>query len=253
MYKKITNHTDPVISFIQNMRDMQDAVIVDSAKLINKFVDANRFSPLELFIKESLLGEYHFENSFKKINVISDDIFKDISGYKFSKGVLATFEKPTFSPLDKLEPPFIILNGLSSPENVGSIVRTMAGLGFKSLIIDSKTCSPFLRRCIRVSMGNINFIDVHRVSDLNDFIEKTSIDIYFAANEVGSVSLYKTKPSLNSAFMIGSEGHGIDKEILKNAKNIIKIPVTEGVLHFNASIACAIIASEFSRQLSLVE
>ncbi len=235
------------------MRDMDEAVIVDSAKLIEKFIVANRFKPLNLFIKESLLSKFSFESQFPEVTVLADEIFHNIAGYKFSKGVLATFEKPQFKDLKELRPPFIILNGLSSPENVGSIVRTMAGLGFKSLIIDSKTCSPFLRRCIRVSMGNINFIDVHRVSDLRAFISESDIEIYYAANEVSSISLYTTKPSMNSAFMIGSEGHGIDKDILENANNIIKIPVTEGVLHYNASIACAIIASEFSRQLSLVE
>lgn len=253
MYKKVIKENDPIISFIQNMREMDEAVIVDSAKLISKFIKVSRFKPQELFIKESLLETFEFEPAFDSITIISDDIFQKISGYNFSKGVLATFEKPRFKDLSEIKAPFIILNGLSSPENVGSIVRTMSGLGFKSLVIDSKTCSPFLRRCIRVSMGNINFIDVHRVEDLKTFIEKSNSEIFCAANEETSVSLYTIKPSRNSAFVIGSEGHGIDKDILEIVDNIIKIPVTEGVLHYNASIACAIIASEFSRQLSLVE
>jgi len=256
MFKRITDPTDPIVSFIQNMRDMDDAVIVDSAKLINKFIIARRFQPLTLYLKESLVNQYDFQTHFDEVIVLADCLFHNISGYKFSKGVLATFEKPQFTSFENLSPPFIILNGLTSPENVGSIVRTMAGLGFKSLIIDSKTCSPYLRRCIRVSMGNINFIDVHRVGDLTTFIKKHQLDIYYAANEERAISLYnqnKIQPCLNSAIVIGSEGHGIDKEILADAKNVIKIPITEGVLHYNASIACAIIASEFSRQLSLVE
>jgi len=253
MYKMITDPTDPVISFIQNMRDMENAVIVDSAKLISKFIRANRFEPHTLYIKESLLDNFDFQNKFSEIIVLADRLFQNLSGYKFSKGVLATFEKPQFTPIEKLKPPFIILNGLSSPENVGSIVRTITGLGFKSLIIDSKTCSPYLRRCIRVSMGNINFIDIHRVENLKDFIADTEFDVYLAANEPHAQSIYTIKPSLNSAIVIGSEGHGIDKDILSGAKNIVKIPVTTGVLHYNASVACAIIASEFSKQLSLVE
>lgn len=253
MYNLITDSTDPVIAFIQNMRDMDDAVIVDSSKLISKFISAGRFQPLTLYIKESLLDTFAFQDQFDDIVVLSDQIFLDLSGYKFSKGVLATFEKPQFTSLAEMKPPYVILNGLSSPENVGSIVRTITGLGFKSLIIDSKTCSPYLRRCIRVSMGNINFINVHKVENLKDFMSKADFDIYLAANEDRAQSLYTIKPSLNSAIVIGSEGHGIDQDILCEAKNIIKIPVTTGVLHYNASIACAIIASEFSKQLSLVE
>ena len=144
MYNYIIDPKDPIIHFIQNMRDLDDEVIVDSSKLISKFIKANRFTPIHLYIKKSLVSTFPFEINFKKIHVIEDSIFTSISGYKFSKGVLATFEKPKFKNFNDLKPPFILLNGLSSPENIGSIVRTIAGLGFKSLIIDSKTCSPYL-------------------------------------------------------------------------------------------------------------
>ncbi len=252
MFKRVTELHDPVINFIQSLRDLEEEVLVDSSKLIEKFVQAKRFEPIDLYIKESLLDNFSHKDIFKVIYVIADEIFNKTSGYKFSKGVLATFKKPKFVSFDELKPPYVILNGLSSPENVGSIVRTITGLGFKSLIIDSKTCSPYLRRCIRVSMGNINFLDVHRINNLESFIKENSIDIYCAANEINSVDLYEVKPSLNSAFIIGSEGHGIDKNILHSGLKIIKIPVTEGVLHYNASIACAIISNEWSRKLKLV-
>ena len=52
--------------------------------------------------------------------------------------------------------------------------------------------------------------------------------------------------------MIGSEGHGIKMDLLDIAKEKVKIPVTTGVLHYNASIACAIIASDWSRKLNLI-
>ena len=101
-------------------------------------------------------------------------------------------------------------------------------------------------------MGNINFIDIHRTDDLLNLIETNELDVFCAANEPGSFSIYDAKPEFNSAFMIGSEGHGIDKNILNSGLKIIKIPITEGVLHYNASIACAIIASDWSRKLNLV-
>lgn len=252
MYSYIEDPNHEVIDFIQNLRELEDEVIVDSEKLINKFIVAKRFSPKSLFIKKSFLNKFSHESSFKKVIVIDDDIFKGLSGYKFSKGVLATFEKPTFSTFEELEPPYIILNGLSSPENIGSIVRTITGLGFKSLIIDGKTCSPYLRRCIRVSMGNINFLNIHRTQNLKELILEKNINVYYAANEEGAYSVYDSKPSLDSAFMIGSEGHGIQRDLLDIAKEKVKIPVTTGVLHYNASIACAIIASDWSRKLNLI-
>lgn len=250
---KITDINDLIIKDIQSLRELPDEVLVDSDKLIRKFLEAKRYKPLKLYIKSSLVETTDYTTAFPKVIEIEDQVFENTSGYKFSKGVLATFEKPQFLPLEDLKPPFVILNGVTSPENIGSIVRTITGLGFKSLIIDSKSCSPFLRRCVRVSMGNINFLNVHRCDDLKKFMSESELNFYGAANEERAESLYSLEFDRNSAFIIGSEGHGIDKDILNLCQTVVKIPITEGVLHYNASIACAIIASEFSRQLSLVE
>ena len=101
-------------------------------------------------------------------------------------------------------------------------------------------------------MGNINFLNIHRTQNLKELILEKNINVYYAANEEGAYSVYDSKPSLDSAFMIGSEGHGIQRDLLDIAKEKVKIPVTTGVLHYNASIACAIIASDWSRKLNLI-
>jgi tRNA G18 (ribose-2'-O)-methylase SpoU len=252
MFKTIIDPSDEVISFIQNMRELENEILVDSEKLVLKFIEVGRYKPINLYLKESLLEKFCHAQLFSNVFVVKDTVMNNTSGYKFSKGILATFQKPDFIEFSKLKPPYVFLNGLTSPENVGSIVRTITGLGFSSLIIDSKTCSPFLRRCIRVSMGNINFLDVHKTDDISNFLKLNEVDVYCAANEEGSRNFTDIKPTQKSAFIIGSEGHGIDRNILDSGHPIIKIPIQQGVLHFNASVACAIIASDWSQKLNLI-
>jgi tRNA G18 (ribose-2'-O)-methylase SpoU len=124
-------------------------------------------------------------------------------------------------------------------------VRTISGLGFKTLVIDSKSASPYLRRAIRVSMGNIVFLNVLRVDNLEKFLNDCEFPIYATANNKESIDLREWQPETKSGFIIGSEGHGIDPQIYKLCKNTIRIPIREEVEHLNAGHSCAIVASRY--------
>jgi tRNA G18 (ribose-2'-O)-methylase SpoU len=141
------------------------------------------------------------------------------------------------------------LNGLTSPENVGAIVRTAAAFNVNSLIYDKKSCSPYLRRCIRVSMGNIFQLKVFESENLEDDLiklKKLNYSIYSTANISGSVDYTNYSYPQKSALIVGSEGHGIDQNILNASDVILKIPINEEVAHLNASNAASIFLSRFN-------
>ena len=181
-------------------------------------------------------------------------ILEQIVGYNKHQGLMVLAERPQPLELSDLEAPYLILNGLTSPENVGSIVRSMVGLGIRSLIVDSKTCSPFLRRCIRVSMGNIFSLKVFFTTDLIGTVSQlknAKTLIVGTANIPNSISIYDHEFSSNQAFIIGSEGDGIDLSLLSVCDKTVKIPIDQEVGHLNAAKAATIFCYELNRQLNL--
>ncbi len=231
-----------MIKKLSSLKESSDYISVDSIKVIKKFLSFSGLKPLELFIREDLKSLLNC-NLFESVTYLKEQDFRNIKGEKFHKGAIAFFEKPKFYNLSQLDGSTIILNGVTSPENVGSIVRTISGLGFKNLIIDNSTCSPYLRRAIRVSMGNICFLKVFRVKQLSDFLKERRFPVYGTANTKSATSLYEWEPPLNFGILIGSEGHGISKEIIPLCDGILRIPIREEVEHLNAANACAIAAS----------
>lgn len=227
---------------LNSLKKTDDTIVADSIKVINKILSFSDLKPIELHIREDLQDLLPIDQ-FEKINILSREEIKAIKGEKFHKGAIASFSSPKVFDQQGIESPFVILNGVTSPENVGSIVRTIAGLGFKSLVIDEKSCSPLVRRAIRVSMGNIIFLKVHHISDLKDYLKSTPFKVYATANESDSINLYDWEPSNECGFIIGSEGHGIDKEIFPLCHATLRIPISENVHHLNAAQACAITAS----------
>lgn len=177
------------------------------------------------------------------------NILESIAGFKIHFEVIFLAEKPEDTSLDSLDDRIILLNGLSSPENVGSIVRSAAAFGIRSMIVDEKTCSPFLRRCIRVSMGNIFSIKTHHTLNVRrdiQLLKQMGYTILSTANIEGSISLSKFNFPKKSVLIIGSEGHGIDQDILNMSDSILRINIDPQVAHLNASNAAAIFLSHMS-------
>jgi tRNA G18 (ribose-2'-O)-methylase SpoU len=211
-------------------------------KLIHNNIHIHKVLCLESFaIKHNL----NSDNTY----ICDRKILDSISGFKTEFDVIALFTKPNDVNLNLLDKKIIALNGLTSPENVGSIVRTAAAFNVNSLISDNKTCSPFLRRCIRVSMGNIFSLKTHHSKNFKDDLlelKKLGYLVFATANIKGAIDYTNFHFPEKSVLVIGSEGHGIDKEILNVADSILYIPINENVAHLNASNAASIFLSRFN-------
>lgn len=171
-------------------------------------------------------------------------LMKEIVGYKIHQGMIALIDKPKYISFEEIEGDVFVLNSLTSPENVGSIVRSCAAFNIKTLIIDEKTCSPFIRRCIRVSTGNLFNINVYKSTNLkNDLLTLQNNDykILSTANTDRAISLNDYIFTPKSAVIIGNEGFGVEEEIMNLSDAILKIDISEDVTSLNASIAASII------------
>ena len=187
--------------------------------------------------------------SGENIFVADKNILESVAGFKIHFDVLTLAEKPKDSSLDSLDERIILLNGLTSPENVGSIVRSSAAFGIKSIILDEKTCSPYLRRCIRVSMGNIFSMKTYHASNIrSDLIKLKELGytILTTANVPESLDLAGFNFPKKCVLIIGSEGHGVDQDILNTSDSILRINIDSQVAHLNAANAAAIFLSHMS-------
>lgn len=250
---EITSPNDERILEFTQMRDRvlhdQNLVVCESEKLFLQFIHSGK-----LILKT--LSTSRFAEKFKlnsDINFIADkNVLESIAGFKIEFEVLFLIHKPQDFPLINLDRRIILLNGVSSPENVGSIVRSAAAFNINTIITDEKSCSPFLRRCIRVSMGNIFSMKTYHSKSVRDDLKtlKTlGYAIISTANIDRSQDLAQFTFPDKCVLIIGSEGHGIDHDVLDSSDAILKIKINSQVAHLNAANA----ASIFLSHMSLVE
>lgn len=236
------------IEKLTSLKNLDNILVCDSFKVTKKVVESKKFKPLEIYYEEGIDIPEKLLNEFPSINTLTKEELSQIKGRHFHKGIISIFEDyetKTISSFDNIKSPFVILNGVTSPENVGAIIRTIAGLNFKTLIFDEKTINPHNRRVARVSMGNFVYLDILKCENLEEAIKSSNLKVFATANDTDSINFKEWQPEQESGFVIGSEGHGIDLNIKTACHETIRIPINEKVQHLNAGHACAIISSKY--------
>ncbi len=204
------------------------------------------------------LPEYYEENNSiiekriidkSKLYFASKDLMAEIIGFKIHSGVMAIASVPQNPPLENLRFPIVALNGIVDSENVGAIVRNCAAFGCHSIIYDKKTSSPYLRRAVRVSMGTVFDVDIHETNSLrNSLLDlKSNKKVKIISSEINenSIDIRNVDKSGNVIIVFGSEGRGIDSEILEYSDFIAHIAISPSVSSLNVAASSAIMLYEF--------
>jgi tRNA G18 (ribose-2'-O)-methylase SpoU len=225
-----------------------DKILIESHKVISKAITC-KVKIHKILTSKSLYQEnVELFNNANQIFCLPDKLINSIVGQSFHGGVMAICQRPK---LNKLIPdqPILVLNGVTSPENVGAIIRSAVGFNIKNILLDSKSCHPHVKRAIRVSMGNVFFCHIETTDKLCQRLRQLQSENYKIlsfANLEKSKSLNRFKFEKKSCLIIGSEGHGIEESIFKISDHIIKIDMNNEVQHFNAACATSIFLYAFN-------
>lgn len=146
---------------------------------------------------------------------------------------------------------FAALDGVTNAENVGVVVRNAAGLGVHALLVADTTCSPYLTRAIRTSMGAVFRLLVVEGLPLAETLRRLRV------RGVRSVAAHPTATGRSLAevdfrgdvcIVLGSEGDGISPEVLAACDVQASIRMSAGVDSLNVGSAAAAFFYEASRQ-----
>ena len=143
-----------------NAFDEQNSFIADSPKVVNLILQ----SDIEV---KSILATQDYYDEFKelienknipKLYVADKKVMEGIVGHKIHHNVMMHGIRPAQNPLDELDDNIIMLDEITSTENIGSIARSAAGLGVGSYLVPSQGPHPYGRRALRVSMGYVSYL-----------------------------------------------------------------------------------------------
>ena len=173
------------------------------------------------------------------------DVLANITGYTLTRGVLCAMRRPPMPTVEQVcrnARRVVVIDSVVDTTNIGAIFRSAAALGIDGVLLTSTSCDPLNRRAVRVSMGSVflvpwTWIDAP-LQSLNDFGMKT------VAMALTERSVPIDHPALIAeprlAIIMGTEGDGLQQEVIAAADYVARIPMSHGVDSLNVAAASAV-------------
>ena len=148
---------------------------------------------------------------------------------------------------EKNQPPFIlILDGITDPNNLGSIIRTAECAGIHGIILPKRRSASLSPVVSKVAAGAAEHIPIARVTNLTRTIEELKeAGLWILGTDAGGDTLYNRFDYQGPlAIVIGSEGEGISRLVRESCDVLLRIPMYGEINSLNAATACGLIVFE---------
>lgn len=149
-----------------------------------------------------------------------------------------------------MNPFFVVLDGVTDVRNFGAIARTCDCAGVSAVVIPEKGSVTVNGDAVKTSAGALNYLPVCREKSLQEAIKylRDSGCRIIGTSDKNSVNYTKEDYTGPVALVLGSEGKGISREVMKLCDAFVKIPEFGNINSLNVSVAGGIMMYEVVRQ-----
>jgi|GEM_PF-118038 len=239
----------------------QGIFVAEGEKVVRRLLESN------LTVLSVLLPEKWFDDLApimrkrpEKIRayVAEKKVLENLTGFSMYQGVLAEARVPEPATLEEMiarrltgQPLLVAVEGVSSAENLGSLVRNCVAFGVDGLLVGETCCSPYLRRAVRSSMGTIFKLPVLETPSLaNTLAQLKTAGIHCAAAHPHTTQRRIDEADFRTphCILLGAEGTGLTPAMLDACDEAVLIPMQQEVDSLNVATAGAVFLYEAMRQ-----
>ena len=139
----------------------------------------------------------------------------------------------------------LILDEIQDPRNFGAIIRSAEVFKVDLIIIPERNSVRINETVVKTSTGAIEYVDIVKVTNLSDTINKLRKLDYWVYGAAGEATMNYNEESYTDkvALVLGNEGSGIRKKVREHCDKLIKIPMYGKINSLNVSVATGILLS----------
>jgi TrmH family RNA methyltransferase len=172
------------------------------------------------------------------MTLVGAPVIEKLSSASTPSGIVGVFAIPQPPAIQKLNSG-IVLAGLIDPGNIGTLIRTCAAFGLRTVVtIDG--ADIWGPKVIQASAGAIGHVSIFNES-WSTLLAKKSSSVSLAALVPSHGQPLHTIPNQQAMLLIiGSEAHGIPEEWLSSCDIQVTIPMASTTESLNAGVAGSI-------------
>jgi TrmH family RNA methyltransferase len=231
-------------------RQQEGLFVIEGARLLEEAFHAERILQLVFYTPE--WGEKHphlippLQESGAQIEVVTEPIMAKCSDVENPQGVLAVLPQGQTRQEGQSDPT-LILDRLSDPGNLGTILRTALAAEAWTVYLTQGSVDVYNPKVVRAAMGAHFYLDIIEATVDQILMRIGDLSLWVAEARMGE--LYHRVDWRNPiALAIGSEARGLHTDLLARASGQVQIPIASQSESLNAAIAAAVILFEIQRQ-----
>lgn len=219
-------------------REKESSYLVEGEHLVEEAIKAQ---VVELLVStKPITSEY-------EVLLVTPEVMEKLSFTKHPQSILAKCQMLE-APALQAGVRYLILDTLQDPGNVGTLIRTALAFGIQQVIL-SPGCVDIYNDKVLRSMQGANFhIEClyQPLEDVIPWLQEHNVFVVGSALEGGKpIQEIASMPKM--AYIVGNEGNGMRKSIMKQCDALAYIPITS-IESLNVAIAGSIMMYHFTAE-----
>lgn len=263
----ITTLTDPRVAAYTNLKERD--LSREGTSQVGRFIAEG-----ELVVRRLLHSSYATESIFAAadrvarilpdvpgdlpVYVADHSLLNQVLGFKFHSGIMACGLRGPSPTIDQIAERWttqpvtlLVLPEVSNTDNMGSLLRIASAFGVDAVVVGEKSCDPFYRQSVRVSMGNIFSVPIVRSTNLHADLRRLrdhwTVELLATVVDPHAEPLARAQRTRRIALLLGNEAQGLSEQDISLCDRSLTIPMHHGTDSVNVSVAAGIFLYHFTQ------
>jgi TrmH family RNA methyltransferase len=209
----------------------------------------------ELFVDEGTGGAFSdvvhdVESVGGRVSWTTSDVMAAMSETRTPQGVLAVCDCLPDVPLAAVmtgNGPVLVLESVSDPGNVGTMIRTADAVGAAGVILTAESADVHNGKVVRSTAGSLFHLPIVSGRSIDEIVLAAHAQGRTVAVATGDAStdLFEAaedgRVDSRTCWVMGSEAHGVSAQARALADEAIAIPMSGRAESLNAAVASAVV------------
>lgn len=262
----VTSVKNPLVKALRRLesrrhRERDGLLLLEGLRLVTDALDAGFEAQTVLVSKPLLEQQPALQRALAAlpphiVSLADDAVISAASTTVSPQGIVAAVRMPAA----RHTPPegcsmVLVLDNLSDPGNVGTLVRGAAGFGCDAVVALGACADPWSPKALRSAMGGtfrVPIITAEVWADLRAGFERSGLRVYAADGGPSAVEYTSVPWHQPCAVVVGNEANGLSEDIRADVAagtvSAVSIPMAAGLESLNAAMAGTVLLSECARQ-----
>lgn len=228
-------------------RAKEKKFLVEGYHLIEEALNSN--SLVSVFITKAE-DKRKFKDTNIKVYKTTLDVITKLSDTTTPQGIVAVCEIKEKEVDYKNISRILVLDDVSDPGNVGTLIRTSLGFNIDLILMSQNCADIYNSKVVRASQGAIFSQNIKYCDLLEEFKLLKDNGIKIISTSLQSETYLSALSNIEKyAIVLGNEANGVRKEVQDAADINVKIEISPALESLNVSIAGSIMMYELAKHI----